>query len=116
MIRLIMTTWIDLAILGDPEYTKKYIGDYKKKEQWNDLSNAIYDSRKDFKRMFDNCKDWKSLVDLSKKALSPSALEMSFELKSVGQKLEIEEQTSINIEAQKAIEAQKNNGLNKGEK
>ena len=76
----------------EPKQRANFIAkNQKQNEDCLDLSMNIYENRKDFKRMFDEAKDWKSLVDLSKKALTTSGLEISFKLREVGNKIAVEE-------------------------
>ena len=77
------------AYLGSIYYrVHKY---QKQNEDCQELAMNIYENRKDFKRMFDEAKDWKSLVDLSKKALTSSGLEITFKLREVGNKIAVED-------------------------
>lgn len=81
----------DLCMV-DPERKENFIAkNQKQNEDCQELSMNIYENRKDFKRMFDEAKDWKSLVDLSKKALTSSGLEITFKLREVGNKIAVEE-------------------------
>lgn len=78
--------------MADPKQKENFIAkNQKQNDDCLDLSINIYENRKDFKRMFDDAKDWKSLVDLSKKALTTSGLEITFKLREVGQKIAVEE-------------------------
>lgn len=81
----------DLCMV-DPERKENIIAkNQKQNEDCQELAMNIYENRKDFKRMFDEAKDWKSLVDLSKKALTSSGLEITFKLREVGNKIAVEE-------------------------
>ncbi|WP_028510191.1 hypothetical protein [Ruminococcus sp. NK3A76] len=81
----------DLCMV-DPERKENFVAKYQKQnEDCQELAMNIYENRKDFKRMFDEAKDWKSLVDLSKKALTSSGLEITFKLREVGNKIAVEE-------------------------
>lgn len=74
--------------MAEPKQRESFIAkNQKQNEDCLDLSMNIYENRKDFKRMFDEAKDWKSLVDLSKKALTTSGLEITFKLREVGNKI-----------------------------
>ena len=55
--------------------------------------------------MFDKAKDWKSLVDLSKKALGTTGLEITFELKN--NKEELEKEDAISQQMQRKNEMNK---------
>lgn len=78
--------------MAEPKQRESFIAkNQKQNEDCLDLSMNIYENRKDFKRMFDEAKDWKSLVDLSKKALTTSGLEITFKLREVGNKIAVEE-------------------------
>ena len=81
----------DLCMV-DPERKENFVAkNQKQNEDCQELAMNIYENRKDFKRMFDEAKDWKSLVDLSKKALTSSGLEITFKLREVGNKIAVEE-------------------------
>ena len=91
----------------EPKQRESFIAkNQKQNEDCLDLSMNIYENRKDFKRMFDEAKDWKSLVDLSKKALTSSGLEITFKLREVGNKIAVED----------SIAEKQQNQLNKGVK
>ena len=93
----------------EPKQRESFIAkNQKQNEDCLDLSMNIYENRKDFKRMFDEAKDWKSLVDLSKKALTTSGLEITFKLREVGNKIAEEDSIAEKQQNQLNKQNQKN--------
>jgi hypothetical protein len=61
-------------------------------ENCQQLAEEIYEKRADFKKMFDSAKDWKSLVELSKNALTPTALNITFKMAEVNKEMQKQNQ------------------------
>ena len=95
--------------MAEPKQRESFIAkNQKQNEDCLDLSMNIYENRKDFKRMFDEVKDWKSLVDLSKKALTTSGLEITFKLREIGNKIAEEDSIAEKQQNQLNKQNQKN--------
>jgi hypothetical protein len=83
----------DLFTNKTPEFREKYRKDYDQKmENCQQLAEEIYEKRADFKKMFDSAKDWKSLVELSKNALTPTALNITFKMAEVNKEMQKQNQ------------------------